>query len=284
MSYRLLLCNDRAELTNFASPLNSVGVPYYRETLLSALPNIFISDVGAPPPKFSQQDLAPLTKASFGFYGKVPPHRRSVPRNQAEDTRSADKHNLAIRAPKFLSEKARDSAKSSIAEAVIEAQVDQVAHALGTAELESLKTDVPALYQNVEIQFSKYGVDDFDFEFYNKTRYAGLENHIANSYANSLLQVLHFTPLVRNLALQHAATDCLSEKCLLCELGFLSDMLQKTEGSSCHASNLLKCLTSHPPGESVLIVVSHTSKSANRAQHLGLASWRRTRGKARSQK
>lgn len=52
---------------------------------------------------------------------------------------------------------------------------------------------------------------------------------------------------MRNLALQHAATDCLSEKCLLCELGFLSDMLQKTEGSSCHASNLLKCLANHPP-------------------------------------
>lgn len=233
-------------LTKRGRPLNSIGVPYYRETLLSALPNIFISDVGAPPPKISQSDLAPMTKASFGFYGPVPPHRRGLARNQSEDTRSTDKQNLAIRAPKFLSEKARDSAKS--AEAVIEAQVDKVAHALGTTELESLKPDVPALYQNVDIHFSKYGVDDFDFEFYNKTRYAGLENHIANSYANSLLQLLHFTPLVRNLALQHAATDCLSEKCLLCELGFLSDMLQKTEGSSCHASNLLKCLTNHPPG------------------------------------
>lgn len=231
-------------------------MPYYRETLLSALPNIFISDVGAPPPKFSQNDLAHLTKASFGLYG---PNRRHAHRNQAEDTRSADKTSLAIRAPKFLSEKARDSAKSSLAEAVIEAQVDHAA-ALGTTELESTKPDVPALYQNVEIQFSKYGVDDFDFEFYNKTRYAGLENHIANSYANSLLQVLHFTPLVRNLALQHAATDCLSEKCLLCELGFLSDMLQKTEGSSCHASNLLKCLSNHPPGKFVLCKSGQASR------------------------
>lgn len=105
--------------------------------------------------------MAHLTKASFGFYG---PNRRNAHRNQAEDTRSEDKSSLPIRAPKFLSEKARDSAKASLAEAVIETQVDHVAHALGSAELESLKPDVPALYQNVEIQFSKYGVDDFDFE------------------------------------------------------------------------------------------------------------------------
>lgn len=219
-------------------------MPYYRETLLSALPNNFISDVGAPPPKISQSDLIRMNKTPWGFAG--PSRGQDVFRNQAEDTRSV-KGALAIRAPKFLSEKARESAKSSLAEAIIEAQVDKAAHALAATQLESVKAEVPALYQNVEIQFSKYGVDDFDFEFYNKTRYAGLENHIANSYANSLLQVLHFTPLVRNLALQHAATDCLSDKCLLCELGYLSDMLQKTEGSSCHASNLLKCLINHPP-------------------------------------
>ncbi|ROW03387.1 hypothetical protein VSDG_01414 [Cytospora chrysosperma] len=225
------------------TPLSSIGMPYYRETLASALPNTFISDVGAPPLKISHNDVAHLTKAAFGFYG---PNNRNTHRNQAEDTRSADKTTLAIRAPKFLSEKARDAAKLSNSTTAPDGQVDKVVDALGTAELESLKPEVPALYQSVEIQFSKYGVDDFDFGFYNQTRYAGLENHIANSYANSLLQVLHFTPLVRNLALQHAATDCLSEKCLLCELGFLSDMLQKTEGSSCHASNLLKCLSTHP--------------------------------------
>lgn len=106
--------------------------------------------------------MAHLTKASFGFYG---PNHRNAHRNQVEDTRSADKSSLPIRAPKFLSEKARDSAKSSLAGAVIEAQVDRAADALGTAELESLKLDVPALYQSVEIQFSKYGVDDFDFGY-----------------------------------------------------------------------------------------------------------------------
>lgn len=85
--------------------------------------------------------------------------------------------------------------------------------------------------------------------YYNKTKYSGLEIHISNSYANSLLQMMHFIPLLRNLALQHAATACQEEICLLCELGFLFDMLQKAEGSICQATNLLKALSNHPQGE-----------------------------------
>ncbi len=31
--------------------------------------------------------------------------------------------------------------------------------------------------------------DEFDFTFYNRTRFAGLENGVANCYVNSLVQV-----------------------------------------------------------------------------------------------
>lgn len=84
--------------------------------------------------------------------------------------------------------------------------------------------------------------------FYNKSRYSGLETHISNSYANPLLQMMNFTPLIRNVALQHASTACVSEICLLCELGFLFDMLQKADGSICQATNLLRTLSHHPQG------------------------------------
>jgi PAB-dependent poly(A)-specific ribonuclease subunit 2 len=84
--------------------------------------------------------------------------------------------------------------------------------------------------------------------FYNKTAYSGLEIHISNSYANPLLQVMHFTPLIRNLALQHTASACANELCLLCEMGFLFDMLEKAEGSICQATNLLKTFSNHPQG------------------------------------
>lgn len=66
-----------------------------------------------------------------------------------------------------------------------------------------------------------------------------------NSYVNALLQIMHFTPAIRNVALQHAATGCIDEWCLLCELGFLFDMLDKGEGAPCHASNLLKIFGRH---------------------------------------
>lgn len=81
---------------------------------------------------------------------------------------------------------------------------------------------------------------------FNKTPYSGLQNHIVNAYVNALVQIMHYTPLVRNTALRHAATACVDETCILCELGFLFDMLHKAEGDACQASNLTKTLSHHP--------------------------------------
>lgn len=71
-----------------------------------------------------------------------------------------------------------------------------------------------------------------------------METHIANSFTNPLLQLLKFIPLVRNVALQHVATNCIYESCLLCEMGFLFDMLEKACGQNCQATNLLKTFSS----------------------------------------
>ncbi|KAH8903478.1 hypothetical protein BR93DRAFT_931074 [Coniochaeta sp. PMI_546] len=223
------------------TPLNTIGMPYYREILASAWPPNLISDVGAPPVKYDPAFLAGLKQTEWGLYGR---NTRGMRRNQAENTRSAGLSANALQPPKFLSEKAREMAKSSGLTAP--AEIAQAVEQASNRELESLKPDASAMYKNVEIKYSKFGVDDFDFGYYNKTRYAGLENHISNSYANSLLQVMNYTPLVRNLALQHAATACLSDPCLLCELGYVFDMLQKAEGSTCQASNMLKALSNHP--------------------------------------
>lgn len=78
------------------------------------------------------------------------------------------------------------------------------------------------------------------YRLYNQTLYSGLEADIEDSYLNPLLQLLKYTPLIRNLALTHVAGKCLASDCLLCESGFLFDMLEKAEGVICRAKNLLK--------------------------------------------
>ncbi|KAK3349906.1 ubiquitin carboxyl-terminal hydrolase-domain-containing protein [Lasiosphaeria hispida] len=252
------------------TPLSSVGMPYYRETLFSAWPADIVSDVGAPPMQLDPTFLATLKPTNWGLYGH---NTRGVRRNQAEDTRAAGKASSSMRPPKFLSEKARESAMSSGLSAAAEIRADQAADLVqSNSELESLKPEAPAMYRNLEIKYSKFGVDDFDFGYFNKTKFSGLENHIANSYANSLLQLMHYTPLLRNLALQHAASACVSEACLLCELGFVFDMLQKAEGTTCHATNLLKALSSIPQvtllglieqevhGQSLTTMIQHLSR------------------------
>ena len=102
--------------------------------------------------------------------------------------------------------------------------------------------------------------------FYNKTTFSGLETHIAHSFTNALLQLLKFIPLVRNLALHHAATSCIYENCLLCELGFLFDMLDKANGQNCQATNLLKTFSGFPEAANLgLLEESLCNKSLSAA-------------------
>jgi PAB-dependent poly(A)-specific ribonuclease subunit 2 len=200
-------------------------MPYYREVLASAWPAI-PCDVGAPPVKFDAQFLSGLKATEFGLYGR---NTRGMRRNQVENTRNVHKSGSSgLKAPKFLSEKARELASSNVADS--DDRIDEMLGSLAVSGIESKKSEVPMMYRTVEIKYSRFGVEDFDFglvswsliselllttsRFFNKTRYSGLETHISNSYANSLLQIMHFTPVIRNFALQHAATSCVSEICL----------------------------------------------------------------------
>lgn len=120
-------------------------------------------------------------------------------------------------------------------------------------------SEIPRLYRKVEIEYSKFGVEDFDFgsvcwstsivreltifpapRFYNKTDFSGLETHILNSYTNSMLQVMHYVLSIRRLSTSHTTTSCLREHCLLCELGFVVRMLEVAQGTNCQASNFCK--------------------------------------------
>ena len=92
-----------------------------------------------------------MTPADFGGYTKNP---RRTKRNQV-DTESQD---LNLPAPKFLSEKGKEKDKSY-------ADSDQAISIDGAAGGVRRLFDVPSRYKKVEIKYSRFGVDDFDFEY-----------------------------------------------------------------------------------------------------------------------
>lgn len=148
-------------LIALSSHVNDIGMPYYREILLSAWPPGLVFDVGAPPPKIDALISANLKRTEFGSYA---PNPRNTRRNQVQDTRDQEISNDPIAAPKFLSEKAREAASAQTEE-------KRTGDALGSMDIAKdvalegvTKKDVPVTYRNVEIKYSKFGVDDFDFE------------------------------------------------------------------------------------------------------------------------
>ena len=227
-------------------------MPYYREQLLSAWSNSLVYDVGDPPVKIDPVILRSARQQEPGLWA---PNPRQTRRNQVQKTRAPETNGSTITAPKFLSEKARGSENDQTTDSRASGLQDTLAQSL----LENAtKSDVPLMYRNVEIKYSRFGIEDFDFEFYNKTEFSGLETHIVNSYTNPLLQLLKFIPLFRNLALHHTATSCLNDTCLLCELGFLFDTLEKAGGQNCQATNFLKAFSSSP-AKNMNLLEEHSS-------------------------
>jgi PAB-dependent poly(A)-specific ribonuclease subunit 2 len=135
-------------------------MPFYRELLLSAWPSHLISEVGAPPAKTDPSLMSSLKRSDIGAYG---PNPRTTLRNQIVSTRRVDKAD-AITAPKFISERMRDEAKSNGGDGG-DRRISDAVDLLNDLSLDgSTKKDVPIIYRNVEIKYSKFGVDDFDFE------------------------------------------------------------------------------------------------------------------------
>ncbi|RIA93213.1 ubiquitin carboxyl-terminal hydrolase-domain-containing protein [Glomus cerebriforme] len=215
------------------SSLSLIGMPYYKEPLLSVWPSNMKFEVGNPPPKIDPDILRNMKMIDFVGYSPNPGNKK---RNQVERY-SRKKHKAGT--PKFRSEKERELQSGKSLREPSSLFDDET-------ELDATSTKMPKYYKRVEIQYSRFGVDDFDFEFYNKTHYAGLETHITNSYCNSLLQVLFFTPVLRLITRSHIGTACAKENCLCCELGFLFRMLENAKGRNCQASNFLRAFSTIP--------------------------------------
>jgi len=139
---------------------------------------------------------------------------------------------------------------------------------------------VPKRYRPVEIKYSKFGVEDFDFRHYNKTNLAGLEPHIPNAYCNSMLQVLYYLEPLRCSLLGHV---CKREFCLSCELGFLFHMLDSQKGNTCQeriqalvsqATNFLRAFRTMPQVSALGLVLHDIDENRVDFPRL-IQSWQR---------
>ena len=128
--------------------------------------------------------------------------------------------------------------------------------AAGAAAAAPLRGGMPSYYRQPTIEYSRFGVEDFDFSFYNKTAYSGLENNIAHAYANAYLEALHYCAPLDAFAAHHLRTPCAADACLLCEAGFLFRMLADARGANCHASNFLRTLALSPDAAALGLIDS----------------------------
>ncbi|KAH7927078.1 PAB-dependent poly(A)-specific ribonuclease subunit PAN2 [Leucogyrophana mollusca] len=201
------------------TPLNSIGLPHYSSLLLSSWTPQFLppSNIAAhpPPPKIPPQILTTMKTNDNVAYAALPKELRGR-RNRA-----------ALAGAREAKGRFRSGRRGMDSDDV----------ELETLMIDDSVEEVPRIYRQVEIEYSKFGVEDFDFGFYNRTPFSGLETHILNSYTNPLLQVLHYTFAIRVLAKSHVTTSCPREHCLLCELGFVTRMLEDARGTNCQGGN-----------------------------------------------
>lgn len=111
-----------------------------------------------------------------------------------------------------------------------------------------LRSNIPSLESRILISGklipskAQHCFSSLSLSFYNKTEYSGLETHILNSYTNAILQVMHHSLPIRQVAKSHIITNCPREHCLLCELGFVVRMLEDAKGINCQSSNFCKTI------------------------------------------
>ncbi|ODV71111.1 poly(A)-specific ribonuclease [Cyberlindnera jadinii NRRL Y-1542] len=210
--------------------LNQIGMPYYRETLLSAWPS-HISF--RSPGTFSRPIDMSLLRNAINENGLISaPYSKEKygSRNEMKPYVSMSQSNEPAR--KFLSNKKNNVKASGKTSKVFQ-------------YISSSPNTIPNAFKKMEISYSKFGIDDFDFDFYNKTQFSGLESHVDNSYTNSLLQLYRFVPEFFNFIIKNLAVENLNEDSLLTELGYLYDMLAKAHGKHYRPTNFQHTLSNN---------------------------------------
>ncbi|KAF2360218.1 PAB-dependent poly(A)-specific ribonuclease subunit PAN2 [Trinorchestia longiramus] len=136
----------------------------------------------------------------------------------------------------------------------------------------SVNFKVPQHYRRIEIKYGKLGIDDFDFDYYNRTSFSGLDMSLPNSYCNSMLQIFFYLSPLRAGLLSHL---CSREFCLACELGFLFHMLDISmkQGQPCNAANFLRAFRTIPEASAMSLTLSDSDTRAKVNLPSKIMSW-----------
>ncbi|KAJ2489402.1 poly(A)-specific ribonuclease [Coemansia sp. RSA 2050] len=253
--------------------LSSIGMGApVKSPLLSFMDSERLYDVGRPVAYVEARVLGSLKQMGAVGYAPSP---RTQRRNQQpfaspawrQSWRSAgglaedDDDELTRGRPKFISEQLRSRRRQDAVSARASSRSgDQGADVASSGEQQPATTPattalVPSHMRRMRIEYSRFGVEDFDFSLYNSTRWSGLEGDISNAYANALLQLLYFAEGFRDIVVAHSKGDgCPDASCLSCHLGFLFRMLSDANGASCHASLLLRVLAERPEAAALALL------------------------------
>jgi len=220
-------------------PLSHIPLPPCSEPLASDWPEELLTRADRPPVEIDPDILKNMTIRQFVGYAPNPKKRL---RNQCPYNLYADGNGKAY--PE--SPMSRDASRSI----------------------------VPKMYRKVDIKYSKYGIEDFNFKHYNQTSFAGLEIHIPNAYCNSMLQMMYYVNVLRTGLKNHL---CQREFCLACELNFLFNMLDTADvDQTCQASNFLRAFRTLPEA-SALGLLWTDSDEASRLKNASrtIQNWNR---------
>lgn len=134
------------------TPLNTVGMPYFNEPLLSNWDPRMIFEV----PRQPAQRIDPETVNTTIAAGYAPFHKRH-PRNFLERTRGTADSGIVV-VPKFLSQQARERSSRNVVG-------DSAENKMLYSDDPKRKFEVPLMYKKHEIKYSKFGIEDFDFRW-----------------------------------------------------------------------------------------------------------------------
>lgn len=156
----------RPELVNWLpdTPLNSIGMPHYEEPLLSLLPPS-VEQLKRTPlaPVISPTILAGVKTVDFIGYAPYGTEERSKGRrNQVRSDKLGEDGvggSKGVAGPLFRSEREREEARRR-GRGV---ELDLGAELGKSVDEGSSRETLPGYYRKVEIKYSRFGVEDFDF-------------------------------------------------------------------------------------------------------------------------